>query len=173
MKSNKLIMGIVSVALAVLGGVFAFFNIFDFTLGKDAVAVEDFFGFFSEGESLKAQKILYALSDKEYAPAFKTIAGVLAIIVLVVAVAYLLLLLLDKKGTNFASLRKILSIAQAVLGILIAICLVVYVASNTVTDTIAISCSFMPALCLTLCPVLAGVLGFATDSDSKKSKKKK
>ena len=58
MKSNKLIMGIVSVALAVLGGVFAFFNIFDFTLGKDAVAVEDFFGFFSEGESLKAQTLL-------------------------------------------------------------------------------------------------------------------
>ncbi len=177
MKTKQLVFGVITALLGIVASVFTFINIFELggMLGDNATHTKEFFGFFSQPENID---ITYQLSGKTWQPAFKTIAGILAIIVAVATVAYILLFALDtKKGNKFNGLRKLLSVILVVCGILIAICLIIFVVANSpkVTNNTSLNIwtNVFGAIALTVFPVLGGLCGALAEGSAKGKKKGK
>lgn len=167
-KQNKnlkqTIFSFCAILLGFIASLFALFNIFDFALGPNKIAVEDYFGFFSEGETLDLQRVTYALFKEEYNPAFKTIAGVFAVIVLLTTIIYFATLLLKTKNNNIIKTLKLsLSIIMIVCGVIIAISLIIFVSINSIPKQIAISCNVFGAIAVTIFPVIAGICGLLAE----------
>ena len=168
MKTKQLILGLITSVLGVVASIFGFLKIFGANFAGEPSPADEAYGFFGEMDGLGD---MFTLMGKEYAPAFKTIAGVLAIFIAIATVAYMVLLVLDlKSGTQFSAIRKIVSIVIAALGVLVAICLLIYVCGNSVTSsmlgskaTLKVTCSVFAAIALTVFPVAAGACGFMAE----------
>ncbi len=168
MKTKKLILGVLSSVLGILACIFALLKNFTVysVIGNSTNQSNEFWGFFSELENVET---LFFGQDKEYAPAFKTIAGIIAIVLAIAVVAYIVLLVLDlKKGTKFSGLRKIIAIVMAAAAVLMAACLLIYCLGNKITagsNAIVFTMKTFPAIVLTVCPLAAGVCAFAAEKD--------
>ncbi len=191
MKVKQLFLGIATAALGIVAGIFGFLNMFDYktitTIGDNTSEwfAKKPWGIFG-GEVNKGLTAALDLADKDYSGAFRTIAMILVIVLLVAVVAYVALVVIDfKKGSKFSTLRKILAIVMATLGVLLAVSLLVYVLGNSGTistvlgespKTHKLYCSSVfGAIALTVFPVLAGVAGYMAEcgAKAKKSSKKK
>ena len=160
MKNKLFIKGLISFVLAITGGCMAFLNVFDFALGRTGVNSHEPFSFFTESNSIASKKILYTTIGKTYSSTFKLIAGILAMVVIAIAIAYIILIICDKKSPKLVLVRKILSIALVVAGVLIATSLIIYLAQNNVRRVATVYCSVVPAILITAGPITAGVWGY-------------
>lgn len=95
-----------------------------------------------------------------------TIVMILVFVVLALAVAYIALTLVDTfkgKGKGFDNIRRILSIIQIVVGVLILILGLVFIIANTSTNdaiktTTGLNCGIGLVFAI-LVPVICGILG--------------
>jgi|GEM_PF-3606272 len=170
MKTKKLILGLVTSVLGIVASIFGFLKMFNASFDGELAPSDLTYGFFGKEELGLSE--MFEMVGETYSPAFRTIAGVLAILIAVATVAYMVLLVLDlKKGTQFSAIRKIVSIVLAALGVLVAISLLIYVCGNSVTAsfmgttaTLKVVCtSVFGAIALTVFPVAAGACGFMAE----------
>ncbi len=170
MKTKQLILGLITSVLGVVASIFGFLKMFNASFDGELGPSEYNFGFFGKEELGLSE--MFEMVGETYSPAFRTIAGVLAIMIAVATVAYMVLLVLDlKSGTKFSAIRKIVSIVIAALGVLVAISLLIYVCGNSVsasffgtTATLRVVCiSVFGAIALTVFPVAAGACGFMAE----------
>lgn len=183
MKVKKWALGITSMVLGIIASIFAFVPMFGLrgTTGSTTITLDTFFGLFTKPHdsivaSLKLVKV-------DYSGVFKVIAAVLSIVVLLCVVAYIALFFADLKKNKLAELRKVLSFVLIILGVVIAICLIIFVATNsgTVGRTTSkiVGTNVFAAIAITLFTVLAGLAAyfaekdFAKKSNAKSSKSKK
>lgn len=170
MKTKKAVLGICSMLLGVLAGVFTFLPMFDTKLvtSSSTTVAKEFFGLFTTPEGLDD---LFKLYQGTYNGTFKLIATILACAVIACVVVYAVLFFADnKKGkTKYSKLRSFLGLTIACLAVAISICVFVFVVANRVTGgltstTIAVyASSIVSVLAITVAPFLAGIFAYMAE----------
>lgn len=164
MKTKKAVLGICSMLLGVLAGVFTFLPMFDTKLvsSNSTTMAKEFFGLFTTPEGLDD---LFKLYQGTYNGTFKLIAAILACAVIACVVVYAVLFFADnKKGkTKYSKLRSFLGLTIACLAVAISICVFIFVIANRATGsvtktTVAVYASnIFGVLAITVVPFLAGI----------------